>query len=71
MTKAGRQMKQQPIWTGAGVVFRTVRHITEWDGRTVGVVRNNYGAEGVVQLTGSGRWDYLEGVHVWDIRGER
>lgn len=54
------ELKQQPIWMGAGVVFRTVRHITQWDGRTVGVVRNGYGAEYVVQLTSKGgRWDAL------------
>jgi hypothetical protein len=64
---AKNEMKQQPIWMGAGVIFRTVRQIQQWEGRTVGIVRNGYGAEYVVQKAG-GRWDALEGVSITDLR---
>jgi hypothetical protein len=66
---AKNERKQQIIWTGSGVVWRTVRHITQWDGRTVGIVRTGLGAEHVVYLSGKGqRWDPLMCVPCSEIR---
>ena len=61
------ERKQQSIWIGVGIITRTVRHIQQWDGRTVGIVRNGYGAEVVVQFVeGKNRWDVLSGVSAID-----
>jgi hypothetical protein len=70
-TSMAETAKQQAIWTGAGIVFRTVRQIQRWHGRTVGIVRNNRGAEYVVQhVIGKDRWDELSGVGLADLRAE-
>ena len=62
------EAKQQPIWMGAGIVFRTVRRIQQWNGRTVGVVRNTLGAEYVVWKSRKGdRWDAMSGVSTTDL----
>jgi hypothetical protein len=67
--RARRELKQQAIWMGGGEVFRTVRRIQQWDGRTVGVVRNGYGAEYVVQLVATAqRWDALSGVSPTELQ---
>ena len=62
---------QQAVWTGAGVVFRTVREITTWDGRTVGVVRHDHGDHVVQYRAIDDRWDVLNGVSTADIRTPR
>ncbi len=61
----------QVIYTGPGhyVEFRVVRHIRQWDGRTVGIIRNGNWGELVVQhVPTKNRWDVLSGVSATDIR---
>jgi len=68
-----RTPRAEPIlFTGSGgslVVFRIVRDIREWQGLTVGIVRNGRGAEFVVKRNAvANRWDALQGISVTDIR---
>jgi hypothetical protein len=55
--------------TGGTAAERTVRRITEWDGRTVGVVRHR-GAEWVAQwYPKNGHWIVLQHVSQVDVYG--
>ena len=71
-----RTRRAVPVYFGnvgnALISFRIVRDIRQWDGRTVGRVRNGYGAEVVVQKSAKGeRWDALNGVYWSDIERQR
>jgi len=66
-TQTTRTRRAEPVfYPGAGVVFRVVRDITEWEGRIVGRCRVGNGAEMMVQRAGT-RWDILKGVSAQDV----
>lgn len=65
-----RTHRAEPVfYPGAGVVFRVVRDIVEWDSRVVGFCRVGNGAEMMVQQHGT-RWDILAGVSKAEVYGD-
>jgi hypothetical protein len=69
---------QQFVWFCGNILERTVRRITTWEGRTVGVIKHN-GGEYIAVFDASkigmdparGHWDALVSISQADVYGSK